>query len=180
MSARVVLVAAYDSKLGTGLAEGIPWRSRVDLSRFRSLTVGGVCAFGRRTAKGLGLSLEGRANVLLSRAEPRRPVLLDRSGRAFGFARSFEDVARLVIEDLRLDEPVYACGGEGVWREAVEVAQKLGVPCTALVTEVQGDWLCDSRFPFDLRAMNWMTVHEGQWQLESGLTQRFCVFCDKM
>uniref|UniRef100_UPI0013D29931 dihydrofolate reductase n=1 Tax=Enterobacter hormaechei TaxID=158836 RepID=UPI0013D29931 len=50
-----------------GRDNGLAWRLRSDLRRFRALTMGKPILMGRRTFASIGKALPGRRNIVLTR-----------------------------------------------------------------------------------------------------------------
>lgn len=174
MSARLVLVAAMDSKRGVGKAGNIPWKAPVDMQRFRALTLGGAVCYGRHTWESLPVlhatncrMLVDRYNILLTR-QPFNPLMFDCNG---SIASSVKD-ALAIVEAQGLG-PLYVIGGNQVWAEAIRLA-KQGIPTSAHITEVAGDFQCDAFFPkFE---GPWTLRHEGQSQQDKEVTTKFQVW----
>jgi dihydrofolate reductase len=63
----IVLVAAVAENGVIGRDNGMPWRLKSDLQRFRALTWGRPVLMGRRTFQSIGKPLPGRTNIVVSR-----------------------------------------------------------------------------------------------------------------
>lgn len=63
----IAVVAAVAANGVVGLRNGLPWRLRSDLDRFRALTMGSTLVMGRRTFEAIGRPLPGRRTVVLTR-----------------------------------------------------------------------------------------------------------------
>lgn len=61
------LVVAVATNGVIGRDNGLAWRLRSDLRRFRALTIGKPILMGRRTFDSLGKALPGRLNIVLTR-----------------------------------------------------------------------------------------------------------------
>lgn len=125
----VKIIAAMDSKGGTGLNGSIPWRCPEDLRRFRLLTMNQAVIVGRRTAEGLPL-LKGRHVITLSRTTEGPMV-----------ASCMSD-ALLLAAELGVDT-AWVAGGEEVWRAGIPYATE------ARVSLIRGDFGCDTSFPVE-------------------------------
>ena len=148
-----MLVAAMDMKRGVGLGGGIPWSLPEDLKRFRSLTLGGAVCYGRRTQESLSDGyLNGRYNILLSKT--RLPADFDPNGSVCSSVREALDI----VEAQNLG-PLFVLGGTRAWEEAGELIHA-GIPAVAFITQVEGDFECDTFFP----TLRMTCVHEGPLQ----------------
>lgn len=68
----VKLILAHDHDNAIGHEDGrLPWRSSLDMKRFKELTTGGTVIMGRKTFQSLGRpkGLPNRCNVVISRDE---------------------------------------------------------------------------------------------------------------
>jgi dihydrofolate reductase len=136
----ISLIVAMDRNRGIGLAGQIPWRLSDDLRQFRRLTMGHTLIQGRITWESIGRALPGRRMVVLTRqADYQVPD---------GIA-----VCRFLEEALKLasdagDDEVFIGGGEGVYREALPLADRI------YLTHVDAQIEVDTVFPI---------VDESQW-----------------
>jgi dihydrofolate reductase len=67
MSLPVVLVVAAADNDVIGRDNGLIWRLRTDLRRFRQLTIGRPLVMGRKTFLSIGAPLPGRETIVLTR-----------------------------------------------------------------------------------------------------------------
>jgi dihydrofolate reductase len=67
MVGHLAIVAAVAANGVVGLRNGLPWRLRSDLLRFRALTMGSTLLMGRATYESIGRPLPGRRTVVLTR-----------------------------------------------------------------------------------------------------------------
>jgi len=63
----IVLVAAVAENGVIGRENGLPWRIKSDLARFRAITMGKPVVMGRKTFLSIGKPLSGRTNIVVSR-----------------------------------------------------------------------------------------------------------------
>ncbi len=154
-SAELVIVAAMDQAYGTGKDGGIPWRLTRDLQRFRALTTGGVLAMGRVTY----------ASCVDTLSKDRAVALLSKTRLPQGEARRVHAVSlkELLFGMTPAKGPLFACGGEGVWSEAIKLSQR-GTRTMAALTIVEGRFDCDRRFPVDPCLWGFKEVLRTAWQ----------------
>lgn len=136
-TAALVIVAAVDELGGTGRSGKLPWCLPQDLAWFRALTLGGTLAMGRQTYEDCAPRLDGRLSVMLSK-DPER------------IRRGACPSLRLLVRST--ENPVFACGGTEVWREAVALADE-GYRTAAFITLVEGAHDCDTFFPHTLEEL---------------------------
>ena len=123
----IVILAAMAGNRVIGRAGAIPWRLPRDLARFRQRTMGHVVIMGRKTWESIGRPLPGRRIVVLS----RNPAFV--AGPGVVTATSLEAAI-----GAHRDEPVlFIAGGEAVYREALELADR--VELSVLDRDVAGD-----------------------------------------
>jgi dihydrofolate reductase len=109
----VIVVAAADNGV-IGRDNGLVWRLKTDLRRFRSLTLGRPLIMGRKTFDSIGKPLPGRETIVLTRDAAFHPdgvhVALD---LASALALGQEIGARLASDSVVIG------GGENVYRQAL-------------------------------------------------------------
>ncbi|MBW2495941.1 MAG: dihydrofolate reductase [Deltaproteobacteria bacterium] len=143
---RVSLVVAAARNGAIGLRGEIPWRLPDDQRFFRRVTTGHAVVMGRKTFESIGRPLPNRENLVLTRrkAEPVPDVHffpdLD-SALAWAREQGFEEC--------------FVAGGEAVYREALECADRILL--TRVEAEPEGDvffpapdetrWHCSAREP---------------------------------
>lgn len=128
---RVSLIAAVAGNGVIGRGGGIPWRLPADLAHFKRTTMGHTLVMGRRTYESAG-PLPGRRTLVLSRSPGWRPP---------GDPAGVEPVPSLDEALARAaaagETQVFVCGGEAVYRRALEVADRLYL--TRVEAEPEGD-----------------------------------------
>lgn len=126
----IVLIAAVARNGVIGADNGLPWRLKGDLLRFRATTTGHPVLMGRKTWASLGRPLPGRRNVVVSRQED--------------FAAAGAEVhpgLEAALEAVATAETVFVIGGAELYRQTLARADRL------LITEVQAEVVGDTRFP---------------------------------
>lgn len=126
MKTRLSIIAAMDRNRVIGIGNRLPWRLPADLAHFRMLTMGHHMIMGRKTYESLGKPLPGRTSVILTR------------DAAFGapgcvVAHSLDEA----IAACEGDAEVFFIGGADIYRQALDVAQRMYL--TEVKTEVEGD-----------------------------------------
>ncbi len=111
----IVIVAAVGNNGVIGVDGGIPWRIPEDLARFKRITMGGALVMGRTTFESIGSPLPGRTNIVLT----RRP---DWSHEGVVVARSLDEAVKVAASS---GEDVFVAGGAEVYREAMEIADRM-------------------------------------------------------
>ncbi len=130
---RRVIVAAVGRNGVIGDGSGMPWRLPSDMKRFRRVTMGKPVIMGRRTYDTIGKPLEGRLNIVVSRAHPALPEGV----------RLAPDTARaLAIADAEADaDEVMIIGGGEIYRAMLPEADAL------YITHVDAAPVGDVTFP---------------------------------
>jgi dihydrofolate reductase len=124
----ITLVAAHDPNLVIGKEGGLPWRYPEDLKHFKKTTVGGTIIMGRGVFEELNeIPLPGRKNIVLSTTKEYTNV---------DTFTSLEEALNSFNEN-----EAYIIGGGVLYREAIEIADKL------IITEVQKEYEGDTYFP---------------------------------
>ena len=140
---RVTIIAAVADNRAIGREGTIPWHLPADLRFFKRATMGHTLVMGRRTFESAG-ALPGRRTIVLTRDRSYRPPAA-KSTRGGG-DKARIDVAHHLDEALARAEAageteVFVCGGEGVYRRALECADRM------LLTRVEGEFEADTFFP---------------------------------
>ena len=106
-------IAAVATDGTIGHAGQIPWHLPGDLQRFKRLTMGHTLIMGHRTYRSIGRPLPGRRTIVLSRKSDLKIPGCD-------VAESLPQALSQVV-----DEEVFICGGEDVYRQALSLTQRL-------------------------------------------------------
>jgi len=109
-----------------GRNNAMPWSIKEDMARFAKLTKGCPCIMGRRTWESLPKKpLPGRLNIVVSRTMTGSPNfrLCPSLSAAIDFCANYEKV--------------FICGGEAVYRQALEFADKIEL--TVIHKQYEGD-----------------------------------------
>lgn len=124
----ITLVVAHDPNLVIGKEGGLPWRYPEDLKHFKRTTVGGTIIMGRGVFEELNeIPLPERKNIVLSTTQNYDNV----------------DTYTSLGDALRSsnDEEVFIIGGGVLYRETIEIADKL------IITEIHQEYEGDTYFP---------------------------------
>lgn len=159
MTTPVGLVWAEASGGVIGADGGMPWHVPEDLAHFRSLTMGEPVVMGRRTWESFPdrfRPLPGRRNIVVTR---RSDWSADGAERASSLSEAL-DLAAATAPDR-----VWVVGGGELFREAMEIADRLEV--TELDLVVDGDTFAPDRSAWDI-------ADEGAWEASrTGIRYRF-------
>jgi dihydrofolate reductase len=109
-----IIVAAMAANGIIGAAGIIPWHCAEELRLFRTITLGGTVLMGRRTYQSIGHPLEGRRNIVVSSTlSAERGIIV------------VPTFAEAVATALAAGDPVYYCGGVGIYAEALDRAEAI-------------------------------------------------------
>lgn len=132
MSASIALIAAVAENGVIGARGGLPWRVKGDFRRFRAITMGKPLIMGRKTFKSIGRPLDGRDNIVLTRAP---------SAAIHGalVAASLEEALALAADRAaaRGVDEIFVIGGGELFREVLPLAERLYI--THIQTAPAGD-----------------------------------------
>jgi dihydrofolate reductase len=133
---RLVIVAAVARNGAIGARNGLPWRLRTDLRRYKAITMGKPMIMGRKTYESIGKALPGRQTIVVTRdpgfapadaiTTPDLPTALSAGARA----AAEMGVAEIVI-----------AGGADIY------AQMIGMVDALSITEVDLAPEADAFFP---------------------------------
>ena len=135
----ISLIVAYAHNNVIGKGGIIPWDLPDDREHFKKLTFGSVVIMGRRTFeeiyKKFGKGLLGRETIILSKTQ-------NYSGENYRTVISLNQALE-IAKSMFPQKDIFICGGESVYREAVEcrLAQKM------YITEIDADFDGDAFFP---------------------------------
>ncbi|MDR0655235.1 MAG: dihydrofolate reductase [Treponema sp.] len=122
----IIIIAAMAENRIIGRDSRLPWSIGEDMKHFRELTRGWPCIMGRKTWESLPKKpLPGRPNIVVSKS-------LTQGSEAAVFP-SLEEA----LEHCRDSAKVYICGGEMIYREAMEYADSIEL--TLIRAEYEGD-----------------------------------------
>ena len=128
----IALVVAVAENGVIGQRNGIPWRLKADLQRFKAITIGKPIVMGRKTFNSLRRPLPGRTNIVITR-DP------DFTAAGALVTRSLVDALAIAKGDAmrRSVAEIAVIGGAEIYTASMPVADRLEV--TEVHTQVDGD-----------------------------------------
>ena len=135
------LIASVDKNLGIGKDNQLLWHLPADLKYFKKITSGNTVIMGRLTYESIGKALPNRRNIVLSR---------NKDFAAEG-CEVMEDLFS-AIKSCKKNEEVFIIGGATIYRQALQVADKI------YLTRVETTKEADAFFP-EFSLSGWKLVH---------------------
>lgn len=135
----VSLIVAYAHNRVIGNAGKIPWDLPDDREHFKQLTLGSIVVMGRRTFeeiyKKFGAGLPGRETIVISSTK-------NYEGANYHTVNNLEKALEYA-QSLFPQKELFICGGEAVYKEAIEsrLVKKM------YITEIDADIPGDAFFP---------------------------------
>lgn len=125
-SQMIGLIVAYSKNRAIGKDGQIPWRIKGEQKRFRELTTGNVVVMGRRSYEEIGRPLPNRYTIVVSNTQKYE-------------AENCTTVGSLkeALEIADKNKNVYISGGAGLYREAIDIVDKMFI--TEIDAEIEGD-----------------------------------------
>lgn len=125
-SQMIGLIVAYSKNRAIGKDGQIPWRIKGEQKRFRELTTGNVVVMGRRSYEEIGKPLPNRYTIVVSNTQKFE-------------AENCTTVGSLkeALEIADKTKNVYISGGAGLYREAIDIVDKMFI--TEIDAEIEGD-----------------------------------------
>lgn len=127
----IAVIAAFAKNRVIGNKGKLIWNIPSDKKRFRKITEGNIVIMGRKTYEEIGSPLCGRINIVLSKSIRYRDKNLITAGsldEAFAICNS---------NDVFAKKNIFICGGESIYREALDFADELYL--SVLDKEYEGD-----------------------------------------
>ena len=130
MKAELILVAAVAENGVIGAGGGLPWRVKADLRRFRAVTMGKPMIMGRKTFQSIGRVLDGRDNIVVTRAKDFAP-------EGVIVAHSIAEAVALAENRARARGVSEICviGGAEIFEKTLALAARLDVTHVAAAPE---------------------------------------------
>jgi len=127
---RIVIVAVSQNGV-IGVDNGIPWKHKADMKRFRELTTGNIVIMGRKTYESIGRPLPNRRNIVVSRTKVEQEGIETYSSLESALEAAeqpmFDCTGTHNHEDEVDTRKIYFIGGKGIYEEAMKFAHKLDV-----------------------------------------------------
>jgi len=124
------IVAAHDPNLVIGKEGGLPWRYPEDLKHFKKTTLNHTIIMGRGVFEELNeIPLPGRKNVVLS------------TTKTYDKVDTYTSLEAALDASNGNDEEVFIIGGGVLYRDAMDVADKM------IITEIHTEYEGDTFFP---------------------------------
>jgi dihydrofolate reductase len=154
----VSVIAAMARNRVIGINNTLPWRLPEDLKHFKALTMGHHIIMGRKTYDSIGRPLPGRTTVIVTR---------DPHYRMEGCLVAHSPEA--AIASCGDDAEIFFVGGAELYRQVLPLADRL------YITEIQGDYVGDARFPeFDQTV--WREASRERHVSQAGLGYDFVTY----
>ena len=132
---RITLIVAMDRKRGIGIANQLPWRLPEDLAHFKRTTTGHAIIMGRKTYDSIGRPLPGRRNIVVTR---------NPAWHADGVATAATPQQACALAQGETE--AFIIGGAELFVQTMLLADRM------IVTEIDGQFECDTYFPEIARA----------------------------
>lgn len=134
---QLTIIAALDERGGIGKDGTLPWQLPVDLQHFKNTTAYGVVIMGRKTCESIGRALPNRRNIVITRQKDWTMAGVETAG-------SLDEATEMVN-----DHSAFIIGGGELYKEALPHCNHM------VLTQVRGDFQCDTFFPkFNLGEWN--------------------------
>ena len=131
----ISLIVAYAHNNVIGNKGRIPWDIPDDREHFKQLTLGSIVVMGRRTFeeiyKKFGAGLPGRETIVISKTT-------NYEGANYRTAISLEKALELA-QSLFPQKEIFICGGESVYKEAIESKLVNKMYITKIDADIPGD-----------------------------------------
>lgn len=121
----IALIVAYSKNRVIGNKGQIPWRIKGEQKRFKEFTTGNVVIMGRKSYEEIGHPLPNRDTIVVSNTQKFE-------------AENCKTVGSLA-EAIKLagDRNIYISGGAGLYREAIDIVDKMYI--TEIDAVIEGD-----------------------------------------
>lgn len=155
MESKLSMICALGKNRAIGNNNSLLWNIPDDLKRFKEITTGHPVIMGRKTYESIGRALPNRTNIIVTR---------DSSFKALNcqICNSLEEAISLASQ--REKEEIFIIGGGEIYKEAIELADKL------YLTVVNDDPKADAFFPEYERFKN--ILYEEEYN-KGGLVYKF-------
>ena len=141
---QIVLIVAVADNGVIGADDGLPWRLKSDLKRFKALTMGRPIVMGRKTFLSLRRPLPGRTNIVVTRdSDFRSPGALVTTSLPDALAIARGDALRRSVAEVAV------IGGAEIYAQCMNLADRLEL------TEVHSCPEGDTCFP---------AIDEARWE----------------
>lgn len=130
MSVEIALIAAVAENDVIGNGPDIPWRLPSDFAHFKRTTLGKPLVMGRKTFESIGKPLPGRTNIIVTRQKGYQPdgvIVIDSLEAAISHGKTIAEADGV--------DAVMVAGGADIYRQAMDVADKLYISHVALTPE---------------------------------------------
>ncbi len=124
----IIVAAAKNNVIGKN--GYLPWNLKLDMARFKQLTMDNVVIFGANTFNEINKPLAGRINIVLS----SKKQFID----GVVVCRSINEALNYAS---KTDKEIFICGGESIYRQTMEKADRI------YLTRINEDFDGDRFFP---------------------------------
>ena len=127
---RLVIVAAVARNGAIGARNGLPWRLRTDLRRYKAITMGKPMVMGRKTYESIGKALPGRQTIVVT----RDPGFAPADAITAADLPAALSAARRAAADMGAAEIIIA-GGADIYAQMIAMADALSITEVDLAPE---------------------------------------------
>ena len=135
----ISIIVCYDSNLGIGYKNRLPWNIKEELKYFKYVTEGKTVIMGRKTYLSLKGPLPNRRNIVITTSQLVKDTDVE-------YFTSLEEAIRCLESEEHLDNKVFIIGGAELYRYAL----KNQLVDEILASEINRVYKCDTFFPIIL------------------------------
>ena len=171
MDKDITIIAAVDLCFGIADSNGIPWKVKSDMSRFKKITT--KCAvgkqnaviMGRRTWDSLNRPLPNRINIVVS-----NNIYIDSEYAVT--VHSFNDALQFISSNSDTIDKIFAIGGVGIYKEAMKNRN-----CREIkLTIIRRVFDCTRFFPSNMMECGFKRAQQSKILSENDLEYQFIDF----
>jgi dihydrofolate reductase len=151
MNHKIYIISAVDKNFGIGIKNALPWSFKSDMKHFKEITSitkdpnkRNAVLMGRKTWESLPEKfrpLPNRINLILSRTKNlNEEIQKDPNPNTAILVSSFKEAFSILNDDI---EDLFIIGGEGVYKQAINLDEIDGI----YLTEIEKEYEVDTYFP---------------------------------
>ena len=127
---KLSIIAAIGQNNELGINNQLIWHLKKDMKFFKETTINHKIVMGRKTFESLPKLLVNREHIILTKQNINLPNV-----------KIFHDISSFLKTYENLDEEVFNIGGQSIYKELLEYADKL------YLTEIEATSKADAYFP---------------------------------
>lgn len=146
---KIIIISALSNNNVIGLDGKMPWHSKEEFKHFKNTTLGYPILMGRKTFEGIGKTLPGRLNIVISTS-------FDANNYSNDNLVTFDSIEKAINFCKDKYEKLFICGGYQIYKQTIDFADEM------ILSKFRFETKGDTFFP-DIVESKWDIYHNEKY-----------------